>query len=139
MGGVFLYNHPKHKHLPGHVRGILMNQKEGKVNNTIDQKENKELKEKSYVRQIDRRVSIAMSGAMSLPDTHLKDFNNIWFSLIETIDDISRKENLDVKTLDLLKEVFISEVYLNENEIKSRKDFASRLGAISKIVDKYID
>lgn len=139
VGGVLMYNHPKHKHLPDKVRGILMNQKEGQVNKRTNQNEEKELKEKSFVREINRKISIAMNGVMGLPDTHLKDFNNIWFSLTEKIADFSRKEELDDKTVSLLNEMLISEVFVKEDEIASKQDICGRLEEISKIVDKYVD
>ncbi|PJO43910.1 hypothetical protein [Lysinibacillus xylanilyticus] len=133
------YNHQKHKDLPGDVRGILMNQTSDRPISQGDASEDKTPKERSCVRDIDRKILVAINGMLSLPDEHVLTFNSIWFGLVEQIGDFSRKKNIDEKTKVLLEKIMNSDVYLNETEITSRKDISDRIKALEEFTKEYLD
>lgn len=133
------YNHKKHKDLPGNVRGALMNQTSDKPISQGDASEVKTPKERSCVRDIDRKILVARSGLLTLPDEHVLTFNSIWFGLVEQIGDFSRKKNIDEKTKILLEKIMNSDVYLNETEITSREDIRDRLRVLEEFTKEYLD
>lgn len=133
------YNHQKHKDLPGNVRGVLMNQTSDRPISKGDVSEVKAPMERSFVRDIDRKILIAKSGMFRLPDEHVLTFNSIWFGLVEQIGDFSRKKNIDEITKVLLEKIMSSDVYLNETEITSREDINTRLKALEEFIKEYLD
>ncbi|MGM9944778.1 MAG: hypothetical protein ACI33M_07540 [Lysinibacillus sp.] len=132
------YNHPKHGSLPDNVRGILMNQTSDRAVPPSEPSEVQPLKERSRIRDIDRKILVARRGLLSLPDEHVLTFNSIWFGLVEQIGDFSRKKNNDEKTKDFLERIMNSDVYLDESDITSREDIHNRLKTLEEIIKEYL-
>ncbi|MGA3677842.1 hypothetical protein [Lysinibacillus agricola] len=131
-----MYNHYKHGHLNGKVRGILNNkaQKNNYENN------NKEI-EKGKVpspSKLDSLVSGYRREGIHADNDNLEFLNHLWSEFKDEFSNYQQIVEPTDSSYEILNIIINDEVFKQPADIKSRKDYTSRIHELKTLIQNSI-